>query len=235
MSDIKSVVSGSFVLGPHPTVTVSAASTKNGETATLPVPRDLGDDLAAWRPEGSSVFPLPDKGAAMLRVDLKAAGIAYRDEGGLVFDFHALRCQCATLADAAGVSPRVVQKPMRHSTLELTGRYTRPRMIDIEGAASALPNLRPTPPDSEGKAATGTDGRRIDDCLAAHLPRAGDVSGRAQKATGGRDARSPIAAPGREPLAASGLGVDWRSLSATVGNSGDGTRTHDLRIMRPPL
>ena len=62
----------------------------------------------------------------MLRPDLERAGIPYVDAGGLVFDFHALRCQCATLADQAGVTPRVVQKLMRHSTLELTGRYTRP-------------------------------------------------------------------------------------------------------------
>ena len=52
---------------------------------------------------------------------LAAAGIAYRDARGLVFDFHALRCQCATLLDKAGVTPRVVQRTMRHSTLELTG------------------------------------------------------------------------------------------------------------------
>ncbi len=78
-------------------------------------------------PRGARVFPLPtDKGAKMLRIDLAAAGIPYRDAARLVFDFHSLRCQCATLADAAGISPRVVQRMMRHSTLELTGRYTRP-------------------------------------------------------------------------------------------------------------
>ena len=32
---------------------------------------------------------------------------------------------------------------MRHSTLELTGRYTRPRAVDIEKAAESLPSLRP--------------------------------------------------------------------------------------------
>jgi hypothetical protein len=63
----------------------------------------------------------------MLRHDLKAAGIPYRDASGLVFDFHSLPCEMATLADAAGVTPRVVQRMMRHSTLELAGRYTCPR------------------------------------------------------------------------------------------------------------
>ncbi len=54
-----------------------------------------------------------------------------------------LDARLATLADAAGVSPRVVQKMMRHSSLELTGRYTRPRAVDIDAAASMLPILKP--------------------------------------------------------------------------------------------
>ena len=97
----------------------------------------------------------------MLRIDLAAAGIPYRDASGLVFDFHALRCQCATLADAAGVSPRVVQKLMRHSTLELTGRYTRPRVVDIEAAAGMLPSLKPAPEEPQPAAMTGTDSRPV--------------------------------------------------------------------------
>jgi hypothetical protein len=58
---------------------------------------------------GAAVLPLPvEKGAKMLRVDLKAADIDYEDTSGLFFDFHSRRCELATLADAAGVSPRVV-------------------------------------------------------------------------------------------------------------------------------
>jgi hypothetical protein len=96
----------------------------------------------------------------MLRADLEVAGIPYVDESGLFFDFHALRCECATLADQSGVTPRVVQKLMRHSSLELTGRYTRPRAVDIEAAASMLPSLNPNPERSNAStlAATGTDG-----------------------------------------------------------------------------
>ena len=136
----------------------------------------------------------------MLRVDLAAAGIPYRDAAGLVFDFHSLRCETATLADAAGVSPRVVQKMMRHSTLELTGKYTRPRAVDIEAAASMLPSLKPAGDRPENLAMTGTDGpaghrqlsdptgsdpggsgaeaSHISELFAHHLPTGGDVSGR---------------------------------------------------------
>jgi hypothetical protein len=145
-----------------PSVTVTAAYTKNGDPTTLPLTEELAEDLAVYvatRPALDLVFPLPDKGAKMLRVDLEAAGIPYRDAAGLVFDFHSLRCETATLADAAGVSPRVVQKLMRHSSLELTGRYTRPRAVDIEAAASMLPSLKPEGDRPEALAATGTDDR----------------------------------------------------------------------------
>jgi integrase len=146
-SEIMSITPASFAFGREPaTVTVAAGYTKNGEPATLPLPSDLAADLArfvATVTPGRPVFPLPNRGADMLKPDLAAAGIPYRDGAGLVFDFHALRCQCATLADRAGNSPRVVQKLMRHSTLELTGRYTRPRMHDIEAATASLPTQRP--------------------------------------------------------------------------------------------
>jgi integrase len=142
-------------------VTVSAAYTKNGDPATLPIPRDLAGDLRSYvatLPPETPVFPLPKKGGAeILRVDLDAAGIPYRDAAGLVFDFHSLRCEMATLLDAAGVSPRVVQRLMRHSTLELTGRYTRPRVADIEAAASKLPSLKPEGTQPEAAVMTGTD------------------------------------------------------------------------------
>ncbi len=160
-SEIASIGPGSFDWK-APSVTVAAGYTKNGDPTTLPLPRDLADDLealVATLPDDEPVFPLPrrGRGAEMLRIDLAAAGIPYRDGSGRVFDFHSLRCETATLADQAGVSPRVVQKLMRHSTLELTGRYTRPRAVDIEAAASMLPSLKPTTPKPEAAAMTGTD------------------------------------------------------------------------------
>ena len=184
-SEIESIAPESFDWSGNPaTVTVAAGYTKNGEPATLPLPSDLALDLHAYvagLPPGRPIFPLaPDCGAKMLRPDLERAGIPYVDAGGLVFDFHALRCQCATLADAAGVTPRVVQKLMRHSTLELTGRYTRPRAVDIERAAESLPSLRPDAdrPNTSTLTATGTEGS-----FAHRLPSEGDD----------RPASSPVA------------------------------------------
>jgi integrase len=157
-SEIKSLTRESF----HgDAITIHAGYAKDGRTTTLPLPLDVAADLAEWVKgvsEGEPVFPLPNRGADMLKVDLKTAGLPYRDAAGLVFDFHSLRCQTATLADQSGCSPRVVQKLMRHSTLELTGRYTRPRVADMEAAAQALPSLRSAPRDREARAATETEG-----------------------------------------------------------------------------
>ena len=159
-SEIASVTPTSFDWK-APSVTVSAAYTKNGDPATLPIPKDQVDDLrpyVATLAAGSAAFPLPDnKGAEILRVDLDAAGIPYRDDAGLVFDFHSLRCEMATLLDAAGVSPRVVQRLMRHSSLDMTNRYTRPRVADAKAAASRLPSLKPEGGRPEAAVMTGTD------------------------------------------------------------------------------
>jgi len=147
-AELSSLTTRSFDFENGPSVTLEAAYAKNGKTAKLYLPVDLASDLAAYvatlKP-GATVFPLPaEKGARMLRSDLRRAGIPYRDEAGHVFDFHSLRCQLATMADAAGISPRVVQRMMRHSSLELTSRYTRPRTSDIKAASAMIPSPRPT-------------------------------------------------------------------------------------------
>jgi integrase len=141
------------------TVTVTAAYAKNGKTATLYLPAELAEDLKVYVADiepGAPLFELPEgKGARVLRHDLKAAGIPYVDPSNLFFDFHSLRCELATLADAAGVSPRVVQDMMRASSLELVSRYTRTRPVDIETGASKLPSLKPRQRKNKSRQATG--------------------------------------------------------------------------------
>lgn len=183
-SEIQSITTTGLTFGDSPTVQVAAAYCKNGEPATLPLPGDLAHDLAdfvASIPEGAPVFDLPEGGgAAMVRFDLERADIPYKDASGRPFDFHALRGMCATMLDAAGVSPRTVQRLMRHSKLEMTDRYTRPRLVDIERAAERLPVLRPSeaPADPpEAARATGTDGKHISNPFAEYLPNGGDGLG----------------------------------------------------------
>ncbi len=210
-SEIASMSPASFSLdGPeNPAVTVRAAYTKNGEPATLPIPGDLASDLREWlarRPGAGPAFALPDRGADMLKVDLEAAGIAYRDAGGLVFDFHSLRCQCATLLDRAGVTPRVVQRTMRHSTLELTGKYTRPRPVDLEQAVGSLPSLRPGMGafGPEAQRATGTADQSIGEHFSHHLPTGAGGEERELTAPGVFDGKDVTTSMGRKMLMAMG-------------------------------
>jgi len=89
----------------------------------------------------------------MLRHDLAAAGIEYRDESGRVFDFHALRHQFISMLAAAGVHPKTAQELARHSDINLTmSRYTHVRLSDLSTAVHALPNLH----IPEMQKATGT-------------------------------------------------------------------------------
>ncbi len=214
-----------------PTVIVAAGYTKNGEPAAMILPDDLASDLRPYVASvaaGEAVFRLTDdRGASMLRADLERAGIPYRDAGGLVFDFHSLRCQTATLLDAAGVSPRVAQRLMRHSTPGLTDRYTKPRAVDMERAALSLPALRTDPdlPEASSLAATGTDVQPISKVFAAHLPRAEDGMSRIPSETDGTttdDGKSGEVGFAREKTESDGPG---RPVTDSVGSAPRWTRT----------
>jgi len=235
-SELKSLTPASFDLSTDaPTVTVTAAATKNGEAANLPLTADVASDVRRYiapKPTAAPLFALPDKGADMLKVDLDTAGIAYRDASGRVYDFHALRCQCATLLDAAGVSPRIVQRLMRHSSLELSGRYTRPRVVDIEQAVGSIPALSPGRPDAS-HAATGTEGRRIKNLFGHYLATGGDATGRNLSDAGGMRMETPQNGPGHNPLQSQALDGDCRPESAAVvggEKAASRTRTEDLLI-----
>jgi len=229
-SEIKSATLSSFDLGPAPTVTVTAAYTKNRRSAVIPLPADLAADLARsfdGRDDDGPAFPLPDRGADMLKIDLEAAGIPYRDAGGRVFDFHALRCMLATLADQAGVSPRTVQHMMRHSTLELTGRYTRPRAADVEAGFGALPALT--------AATSDVTTAPIDADLADHLPTEAVVSGRTGTHIDVKTPSDQDMNPPRKTNPEATLDAPGCVVTPDMQDSGGGTRTPDTRIMIPLL
>ncbi len=125
---------------------------------------------------------------------------------------------------------------MRHSTLELTGRYTRPRAHDLNAATAGLPTLRPVSPESESASMTGTDGiAHIKNLRAHYLPIAGDGTGRIGADTGGLDEKNPASGVCRNVLEMTGLDASRRDLTGTVASSGGGTRTPDTRIMIPLL
>jgi hypothetical protein len=94
----------------------------------------------------------------MLRLDLEAAGIPYRDDADRVADFHALRHSYITLLEPSGVSPKMAQELARHSDIRQTMNvYTHAGLHDLAGAVENLPALLPGE-KAEVLAATGTDG-----------------------------------------------------------------------------
>jgi integrase/recombinase XerC len=109
----------------RPTVTVKAAYSKNRRQSVQPLPPDVADALRGYladRPAGCAVWPGPwhKNAAEMLRADLTAAAIPYRDSEGRVADFHALRHSYITLLERSGVSPKLAQELARHSDIRLT-------------------------------------------------------------------------------------------------------------------
>ena len=62
---------------------------------------------------------------ALLRKDLQAAGIPYRDASDRAADFHALRHTFITRLARSGVAPAVANSLARHSTITLTMNHSR--------------------------------------------------------------------------------------------------------------
>jgi integrase len=135
-----------------PTVAVEAAYSKRKRRDVQPIRPDLADRLRVWladKPAGRPVFDMPRRQAEMLRADLEAAGVPYRDAAGRVADFHALRHCYISRIVASGASVKVCQELARHSTPALTiGLYAH---ADLAAKVDALEALRPI-----GRTAHGT-------------------------------------------------------------------------------
>jgi integrase len=182
-AELRSLTRSSFVLdGEEPSVTIAAAYAKNRREDTLPL-RPATAALLAKHLEhkmpAAQAFNVPTRGhvAKMLRADLDSARQAwleaaqtpqerhqreqtsfcsYRDDAGLVADFHALRHTFISNLAAGGVHPKTAQQLARHSTITLTmDRYSHTMR---EGLATAL-NMLPVLPHGERQAQskTGTD------------------------------------------------------------------------------
>ena len=122
-----------------------------------PLRQDLAELLDGWivgKAPGVALWPAEERpgrlkrcwwkeAAEMVRVDLDAAGIPFRDDAGRVFDFHALRHQFISNLAAAGVHPKEAQTLARHSTITLTmDRYTHLGVRDSAAALDKLPRCR---------------------------------------------------------------------------------------------
>ena len=128
-----------------PTVTVEAAYSKHRRRDVLPlreeIARPLSEHLAHKMPE-TKAFNVPTHTCHMIRSDLSAAGIPYRDSAGRYADFHALRHTFITNLARSGVHPSTAQTLARHSTITLTmDRYTHTMPEQLAVAVQKLPHL----------------------------------------------------------------------------------------------
>ena len=127
--------------GPVPVVRLSAATTKNGKEAMIPLRADLvvmlRRRIEGRRPD-DRVFNVPADLIRRFHADCKRAGIARRDGRGRQVDLHALRTTFGTMLARSGVPLQTAQKLMRHSTPVLTANiYTDLRLFDLQGAVEA--------------------------------------------------------------------------------------------------
>ena len=144
--DSLKVLSFNFEASP-PTVRVESSDSKGKKADNLilmkETARKIQEHFEGEAPTGKA-FTLTslDSFAVMIKADLKAAGIAYRDEAGRDVDFHSLRHSFITNLSLAGVHPSVAQKLARHGTILLTMKYYTHVLHDSEvNAIQALNDL----------------------------------------------------------------------------------------------
>ena len=157
-----------------PTVKVLAAYSKHRRDDCLPLRKDLAGILAEWRdtlrtePDNKVFVGFnPNRGAAMLRRDLAAAGVAYEDEAGRKADLHALRHTYVSRLCRAGIAPRLAQSLARHSTSRLTlDVYAHVSLHDERTAIESLPGLPGQGGSGEAESSqalrVGTDARPVE-------------------------------------------------------------------------
>ncbi len=137
------------LLDEPPTVTVKAGYSKRRRTDVLPLPAEILEELRSWllgKPAGERLWPgnwaENRYGGKILRQDIEAAGLVYKDADGLFADFHALRHTYITNLARHGVPLTTAQKLARHSTPVLTAaRYTHIDLNDQSKEVQKLPAL----------------------------------------------------------------------------------------------
>jgi integrase/recombinase XerD len=136
--------------GGEAAVVVAATFSKRRRAERQPLPPSLAAPLQAWlagKPKRQLVWPMTKAAGGAERMpsrmvmhDLAQAGIPYRTEAG-VADFHALRVAYVSwLVRLPNVSPKVVQRCARHSTITLTlDVYAKCGVDEVAAAVAGLP------------------------------------------------------------------------------------------------
>jgi hypothetical protein len=222
---------GAFDLDATPACAfLGASQTKNRRPVQQPLPADVAAalrDYLADKPVDLPIWPgtWHERAAAMLRLDLDAAGIPYAvagPDGPQFADFHSLRHAFVSMLDRAGATLKQAMQLARHSDPKLTmKRYGRAHLGDLAGAVDKLPSLLPTDSATEGARATGTDDfqpARLARALHSPMPKHAGGCGRGMKSS--------------RPLTA---GCHKRSTAEKTGHDDDcGTPRTAENLVPPP-
>ncbi len=124
------------------TVRVAAAYSKHRREDNIPVPAALWSVLKPWlkkKAAGERLWPgnWHEDAAAMLRVDLEAAGIPYQADDGSYFDFHATRHTGITRGSKV-MQVDQLRQFARHSKIEMTMRYVHTDADELRERADQL-------------------------------------------------------------------------------------------------
>lgn len=129
-----------------PTLVIEAAYSKHRRRDQLPLHPGLVPQLKEWlRGMQASEFLFPGlahrKTFKIIKADLKAAGLPYRDSAGKYTDFHSLRHTFITRAWSSGATPDVVRSLARHCDITMTMRYTHTTPVAQAAAMQNMPKL----------------------------------------------------------------------------------------------
>lgn len=165
-SELASLTPESFDLDADPpTVTVDAAYTKNRKAVAQPLPPGVAHALRVYldgrrvgRPMWTGLWRR--RAAAMLRIDLKAAGVPYAvhtSAGPAFADFHSLRHGYIAAVVRSGANVKQAQALARHADPKLTiGVSAHAGLPELGRAVERLPLAEAAAPPRPG-AAYGRD------------------------------------------------------------------------------
>ena len=129
---------GSYVL-------VRASIAKNAKRGRIDLHPDAAAALASWRSRATGPLVFGRKGlpdVSVLKADLVAAGLAFKDDLGRRLDFHSFRGTFATMLVVSGATTSLTQQLMRHSDFRQTQEhYTDAEQFSAAAALQLLPRF----------------------------------------------------------------------------------------------
>jgi Phage integrase family len=222
-----------FLAGDTPYVSVRSSTSKNKRPAQIPLHPQLASLLASLKPAGalptSLVFPKGIPRVPTLKLDLKAAGIDYKDALDRQADFHALRQTLATNLGKSGVSPWIGKDIMRHSDVRLTTNvYTDASQLPTREAINKLPWVTGTRLWTQ---ISDADGQKLSQTVIVN-----DVEGLTQKIDLQRKNRNltRVVTTWQKGRKAAALGLEPENVKSEIVDSvtgckvGSGPLTHGL-------